>query len=86
MIIGSTKYHGTIPITRLKFNDFNMILLIACYTYCTYMNFKPVITYELCPYANYLSIVLDLVSQVRDVVLMECIFGSGRPQGVGILE
>jgi hypothetical protein len=30
--------------------------------------------------------VLDLVSQVRDVVLMKCIFGSGRPQGVGILE
>ncbi len=30
--------------------------------------------------------VLDLVSQIRDVVLMECIFGSGRPQGVGILE
>ncbi len=30
--------------------------------------------------------VLDLVSQVRDVVLMKCIFGSGRPQRVGILE
>jgi hypothetical protein len=30
--------------------------------------------------------VLDLVSQVRDVVLIECIFSSGRPQGVGILE
>jgi hypothetical protein len=30
--------------------------------------------------------VLDLVSQVRDVVLMKCISGSGRPQGVGILE
>jgi hypothetical protein len=30
--------------------------------------------------------VLDLVSQVCDVVLIKCIFGSGRPQGVGILE
>ncbi len=27
--------------------------------------------------------VLDLVSQVRDVILMKCIFGSGRPQGSG---
>jgi hypothetical protein len=30
--------------------------------------------------------VLDLVSQVRDVVLVMCIFSSGKPQGVGILE
>jgi hypothetical protein len=30
--------------------------------------------------------VLDLVSQVRDVVLLMCIFSSGKPQGVGILE
>jgi hypothetical protein len=30
--------------------------------------------------------VLDLVSQVRDVVLVRCIFSSGKPQGVGILE
>ncbi len=30
--------------------------------------------------------VLDLVSQVRDVVLVICIFSSGKPQGVGILE
>ncbi len=26
---------------------------------------------------------LDLVSQVRDFVLNECIFGSGRPRGPG---
>ncbi len=31
-------------------------------------------------------IVLDLVSQVRDVVLVMCIFSSRKPQGVGILE
>jgi hypothetical protein len=30
--------------------------------------------------------VLDLVSQVRDVVLVMYIFSSGKPQGVGILE
>ncbi len=31
--------------------------------------------------------VLDLVSQIRDVVLMNVyIFGSGKPRGVGILE
>ncbi len=30
--------------------------------------------------------VLDLVSQVRDVVLVMCIFSSGKPHGVGILE
>jgi hypothetical protein len=27
--------------------------------------------------------VLDLVSQIRDVVLIKCIFGSGKPQGAG---
>jgi hypothetical protein len=27
--------------------------------------------------------VLDLVSQVRDVALVMCIFSSGKPQGVG---
>ncbi len=31
-------------------------------------------------------VVLDLVSQFRDVVLVICIFSSGNPQGVGILE
>jgi hypothetical protein len=31
-------------------------------------------------------IVLDLVSQVRDAVLVMCIFSSGKPRGVGILE
>jgi hypothetical protein len=31
-------------------------------------------------------IVLDLVSQIRDVVLARCTFSSGKPQGVGILE
>jgi hypothetical protein len=30
--------------------------------------------------------VLDLVSQVHDVVLVMCIFSSGKPQGIGILE
>ncbi len=30
--------------------------------------------------------VLDLVSQFRNVVLVRCIFSSGKPQGVGILE
>ncbi len=31
-------------------------------------------------------LVLDLVSQVRDVILVMWIFSSGKPQGVGILE
>jgi hypothetical protein len=30
--------------------------------------------------------VLDLVSQIRDVVLVRHTFSSGKPQGVGILE
>ncbi len=30
--------------------------------------------------------VLDLVSQLRDVVLVMCTFSSGKPQGVRILE
>jgi hypothetical protein len=30
--------------------------------------------------------VLDLVTQVRDVVFVKCIFSSGKPQGVGISE
>ncbi len=30
--------------------------------------------------------VLDLVSQIRDVILVRCIFSSGKPQGVRILE
>ncbi len=30
--------------------------------------------------------VLDLVTQFRDVVFVRCIFSSGKPQGVGILE
>jgi hypothetical protein len=30
--------------------------------------------------------VVNLVSHVRDVVLVMCIFSSGKPQGVGILE
>jgi hypothetical protein len=30
--------------------------------------------------------VLDLVNQFRDVVLVMCIFSSGKPQGVRILE
>jgi hypothetical protein len=30
--------------------------------------------------------VLDLVSQIRDVVLVRRTFSSGKPQGVGILE
>ncbi len=29
---------------------------------------------------------MDLVSQVRNVVLVMCIFSSGKPQGVGISE
>ncbi len=33
-----------------------------------------------------LPTVLDLVSQVRDVVLVMYIFSSGKPQGAGILE
>jgi hypothetical protein len=32
------------------------------------------------------SYVLDLVTQVRDVVFLKCIFSSGKPQGVGISE
>ncbi len=28
----------------------------------------------------------DLGSRIRDVVLVRCMFGSGKPQGVGILE
>jgi hypothetical protein len=32
------------------------------------------------------DIVPDLGSRIRDVVLVRCIFGSGKPQGVGILE
>jgi hypothetical protein len=31
-------------------------------------------------------IVLDLVSQICDVVLVRRTFSSGKPQGVGILE
>ncbi len=30
--------------------------------------------------------VLDLVTQVRDVVFVKCIFSFGKPQGVGILD
>jgi hypothetical protein len=30
--------------------------------------------------------VSDLVSRIRDVVLVRRIFSSGKPQGVGILE
>jgi hypothetical protein len=30
--------------------------------------------------------VLDLVSQVRDVILVMCTFCSGKPKGAGILE
>jgi hypothetical protein len=33
-----------------------------------------------------ITLVLDLVNQVHDVVLVMCIFSSGKPQGVGILE
>jgi hypothetical protein len=33
-----------------------------------------------------LIIVLDLVTQVRDVVFVKCIFSSVKPQGVGISE
>jgi hypothetical protein len=43
---------------------------LAMCTYCC----KPVV------------VVLDLVSQVRDVILVMCIFSSGKPQEVGILE
>ncbi len=32
------------------------------------------------------NIVLDLVTQVRDVVFVNCIFSFGKPQGVGISE
>jgi hypothetical protein len=31
-------------------------------------------------------IVLDLVSQIRDVILVRHTFSSGKPQGVRILE
>jgi hypothetical protein len=34
----------------------------------------------------FLPVVLDLASQVRDVVLVMCIFCSGKPQGARILE
>jgi hypothetical protein len=34
-------------------------------------------------YSRYILTVLDLVSQVRDVVLVKCIFSSGKPQGSG---
>jgi hypothetical protein len=30
--------------------------------------------------------VLDLVSQIRDVILVRRTFSSGKPQGIGILE
>ncbi len=30
------------------------------------------------------GIALDLVTQVRDVVFVKCIFSLGKPQGVGI--
>jgi hypothetical protein len=36
------------------------------------------------PFAN--GLVLDLVTQVRDVVFVKCIFSFGKPQGVGISE
>jgi hypothetical protein len=41
--------------------------------------------FETFPHSEYrhYCTVLDLVSQVRDVVLMKCIFGSGRPRGSG---
>ncbi len=36
---------------------------------------------------RYISpLVLDLVTQVRDVVFVKCIFSFGKPQGVGISE
>jgi hypothetical protein len=35
---------------------------------------------------DHIFVVLDLVSQIRDVVLARRIFSSGKPQGVGILE
>jgi hypothetical protein len=35
---------------------------------------------------RYIHIDLDLVSQIRDVVLVRRTFSSGKPQGVGILE
>jgi hypothetical protein len=31
-------------------------------------------------------VVLDHVTQVRDVVFVNCIFSFGKPQGVGISE
>ncbi len=34
----------------------------------------------------YIRIVLDLVSQIRNVVSLRRTLGSGKPQGVGILE
>ncbi len=39
-----------------------------------------------CSSQDSVPFVLDLVSQVRDVVLVMYIFSSGEPQGVGILE
>jgi hypothetical protein len=33
-----------------------------------------------------ISFVLDLVSQICDVILVRRTFSSGKPQGVGILE
>ncbi len=38
------------------------------------------------PPTRYVMRVLDLVSQIRDVVLARRIFSSGKPQGVGISE
>jgi hypothetical protein len=35
---------------------------------------------------QYIETVLDLVSQICDVVLVRRTFSSGKPQGVGILE
>ncbi len=57
------------------------------------MYYKPLRHYQLTtagtyPDANVLTsiIVLDLVSQVRDVVLMNVYLDLGNPGGVGILE
>jgi hypothetical protein len=33
-----------------------------------------------------ITIVLDFVTQVRDVIFVKCIFGLGKLQGVGISE
>ncbi len=38
------------------------------------------------PGMKYTFSVLDLVSQICDVVLVRRTFSSGKPQGVGILE